>query len=117
MYQNRVLVKSRIMTKRALRMPPNTKLTTLNFPLVCPGVQMQNGTKTQCRLYLDRELVEKTKELGFNLSKTFENYLKHLLAQFSTVSTQNNVDLSDRSVSKWGCPDLNRGLESPSLQA
>jgi post-segregation antitoxin (ccd killing protein) len=27
-------------------------------------------------LYLDKELVEKSKELGFNLSKTFENHLK-----------------------------------------
>jgi len=33
-------------------------------------------------LYLDKELAEKTKELGFNFSKTFENYLKQLLNQF-----------------------------------
>jgi len=26
-------------------------------------------------LYIDRELAEKSKELGFNLSKTFENHL------------------------------------------
>jgi len=30
-------------------------------------------------LYLDKELVEKSKEMGFNLSKTFENHLKHLI--------------------------------------
>jgi post-segregation antitoxin (ccd killing protein) len=27
-------------------------------------------------LYLDKELVENTRELGFNISKTFENHLK-----------------------------------------
>jgi len=46
-------------------------------------------------LYLDKELVEKTRELGFNLSKTFENHLKQLLNQFSNCYSQktneNNV--------------------------
>jgi post-segregation antitoxin (ccd killing protein) len=32
-------------------------------------------------LYLDEELVETSKELGFNLSKTFENHLKHLMME------------------------------------
>ena len=48
------------------------------------------GKKRNVVLYLDGELVSKTKELGFNLSKTFENYLKLLVNQFSTVSHQNN---------------------------
>jgi len=34
------------------------------------------------------ELVSKTRELGFNLSETFENHLKHLITQFSTVSSK-----------------------------
>ena len=34
---------------------------------------MQMTTKGNVVLYLDKELVEKSKELGFNLSKTFEN--------------------------------------------
>jgi len=29
-------------------------------------------------------------ELGFNLSKTFENHLKHLIPQFSTGNSVNN---------------------------
>jgi post-segregation antitoxin (ccd killing protein) len=33
-------------------------------------------------LYLDKELVDKSKSLGFNLSKTFENHLKHLITKF-----------------------------------
>jgi hypothetical protein len=41
-------------------------------------------------LYLDAELVEKTRELGFNLSKTFENHLKHLITRFQNVYTGNN---------------------------
>ena len=41
-------------------------------------------------LYLDSELVEKSRELGFNLSKTCENHLKHLIKQFSTVNSVNN---------------------------
>ena len=47
--------------------------------LVCARVQMQMGNKGNVVLYLDKELVEKSKELGLNLSKTFENHLKHLI--------------------------------------
>jgi hypothetical protein len=59
-------------------------------------------------LYLDKELVEKTRELGFNLSKTFENHLKHLLTQFPPVSTQNNFSSTDKNINWWAGPDLNR---------
>jgi hypothetical protein len=41
-------------------------------------------------LYLDAELVTKTRELGFNLSKTFENHLKLLINQFQNIYCQNN---------------------------
>ena len=41
-------------------------------------------------LYLDKELVEKTRELGFNLSKTFENHLKMLINQFQHFNAANN---------------------------
>ena len=37
---------------------------------------MQMGNKGNVVLYLDKELVEKSKELGFNLSKTFEAVAK-----------------------------------------
>ncbi len=68
-------------------------------------------------LYVDQELVEKTRELGFNLSKIFENHLKQLLAQFLRINSIENAANNGNKVEKWGCPDLNRGLESPSLQA
>jgi len=43
-------------------------------------------------LYLNKELVEKSKELGFNLSKTFENHLKQLMTQLSTGNSVNNFE-------------------------
>jgi hypothetical protein len=59
-------------------------------------------------LYLDRELVEKTRELGFNLSKTFENHLKHLLTQFSNVNPATNIGNSKNSEGWWAGPDSNQ---------
>jgi len=47
------------------------------------------NNKRNVVLYLDKELVEKTKELGFNLSKTFENHLKQLINSFSNVNSLN----------------------------
>jgi hypothetical protein len=42
-------------------------------------------------LYHDKELIEKSKALSFNLSKTFENHLKHLITQFTiNQNTQNH---------------------------
>jgi integrase len=69
-------------------------------------VQLSN--KHNLVLYIDQDLVEKSRELGFNISKTFENHLKQLLTQFSQVTSssniKNNVNISDW----WAGPDLNR---------
>ena len=59
-------------------------------------------------LYLDKELVEKSRNLGFNLSKTFENHLKDLINRFSTVNSVNNFNSTDKNSSWWAGPDLNR---------
>ena len=59
-------------------------------------------------LYLDKELIEKSKELGFNLSKTFENHLKHLITLFSTSNPMNNFESAENNVDWWAGPDLNR---------
>ena len=48
---------------------------------------MQMSNKRNVVLYLYAELVKKTKELGFNLSKTFENHLKQLINRFQNVNT------------------------------
>jgi post-segregation antitoxin (ccd killing protein) len=59
-------------------------------------------------LYVDQELVEKSRGLGFNLSKTFENYLKQLIMQFSNVNSLNNVGNNENSGVWWAGPDSNR---------
>jgi len=55
---------------------------------------MQMANKGNVVLYLDKELVEKSKEISFNLSRTFENHLKHLINGYSSFSMQNNANLS-----------------------
>jgi len=69
---------------------------------------MQMPTKGNVVLYLDKELVEKSKELGFNLSKTFENHLKQLINGNTPVLQQNN-GYSESNKSKWWAePDSDR---------
>ncbi len=63
-------------------------------------------------LYLDKELVEKSKELGFNLSKTFENHLKHLMNQFSAGNSVKNFELSKNRLNLVGLP----GFEPESIE-
>ncbi len=59
-------------------------------------------------LYLDKELVQKSKSLGFNLSKTFENYLKHLITQYSACNSLNNSDFTSEDGDWWAGPDSDR---------
>jgi post-segregation antitoxin (ccd killing protein) len=59
-------------------------------------------------LYIDKEVVEKSKSLGFNLSKTFENHLKHLITQYSTCNPANNAEPTRENGRWWAEPDLNR---------
>jgi hypothetical protein len=66
------------------------------------------GTKRNVVLYLDKDLVEMSKELGFNLSKTFENHLKHIVNQFSPVNSANNISSTSKKGEWWAEPDLNR---------
>jgi len=49
-------------------------------------------TKRNVVLYLDKDLVEKSKELGLNLSKTLENHLKHLIIQLSICNSLKNFN-------------------------
>ena len=66
-------------------------------------------------LYIDKDVVAKSKSLGFNLSKTFENHLKHLITQFSTCNSVNNLDSLSKNVSWCGRRDLNPGRPRGSL--
>ena len=50
---------------------------------------MEMSKKRNVVLYLDQEIVEKSRELGLNLSKTFENHLKHLINRLENVNATN----------------------------
>jgi hypothetical protein len=64
-------------------------------------------------LYIDKDLVEKSKSLGFNLSKTFENHLKHLIKQFSTYSSLNNANFTESGMKNMGLPGFEPGSIEP----
>ena len=70
-------------------------------------------TKRNVVLYLDKELVEKSKSLGFNLSKTFENHLKHLINQFSQFNSLNNSNLTENKIEVVGLPGFEPGSIEP----
>ena len=59
------------------------------MPLGGDAMSVLEGSRTEIRkkrnvvLYLDRDLVENTKQMGFNLSKTAENHFKQLILQNS----------------------------------
>ena len=75
---------------------------------VFEGARVAINKKRNVVLYLDKELVEKSRELGFNLSKTFENHLKCLITQFSTGNSVNHSDSAIKNDEWWAEPDLNR---------
>jgi hypothetical protein len=60
------------------------------------------SNKRNVVLYLDSELVKKSRETGLNLSKTFENHLKQLVNHVDSAYGHNN------SHGWWAGPDLNR---------
>ena len=80
---------------------------------VLEGERVLVRKKRNVVLYLDRELVEKSRELGFNLSKTFENHLKHLMIQFSTGNSVNNFKSTENRVLDMGLPGFEPGSIEP----
>ncbi len=89
-----------------------TKHITLKFIHLRSGA---NGIKNKgnVALYLDKELVEKSKELGFNLSKTFENHLKLLVNGYSPLSMQNNANSSKYKISLVGPEEFESSSIAP----
>ncbi len=77
---------------------------------------MQLTTKGNVVLYLDKELVEKSKELGFNLSKTFENHLKQLILRNSSVNKVNNFNSYNNKSQMVGPPGFEPGSIAPEAQ-
>ena len=74
---------------------------------------MQMTTKGNVVLYLDKELVEKSKELGFNLSKTFENHLKQLITQISPCNCENKQRFLENKSQMVGLPGFEPGSIEP----
>jgi hypothetical protein len=95
-----------------MSVPSNDQLYNNKFPFGCARVQRHLPTKGNVVLYLDRELVEKSKELGFNLSKTFENHLKQLMTQFSPCNCENKHRFLDIKSQLVGPP----GFEPESIE-
>jgi hypothetical protein len=71
------------------------------------------GTKRNVVSYLDKDLVEKSKSLGFNLSKTFENYLKQIVTQFSTCNSLKNFNSTKNKMEMMGLPGFEPGSIEP----
>ena len=57
----------------------------LCIPRRAIGCECEMSKKGNVVLYLDSELVKKSRELGFNLSRTFENHLKRLVSRVNVV--------------------------------
>jgi hypothetical protein len=57
---------------------------TYNIELPIASARAQMRQNHNLVPYFDKDLVEKSHDLGFNLSKTFENHLKQPITQFST---------------------------------
>ena len=84
----------------------------MNLPSDALGCKYKLTNKGNVVLYLDKDLVEKSKELGFNLSKTFENHLKQLLTQFSASYEVNNVNSNSNKLGWCGRRDSNPGSQA-----
>ncbi len=59
------------------------------IPSCARGCECKMTHKRNVVLYLDDEIVKKTRELGFNLSKTCENHLKQLINSFQSIYSSN----------------------------
>ena len=79
------------------------------------------GKKIRVNITVDEEIHKKAKDLGFNISKLCENAMKNAIKRMKGSNPSNNPKgFSVNAFSKrveWGCPDLNRSHESPSLEA
>ena len=84
-----------------------TKHITKNIPCFRAGASAMSN-KSNLVLYLDKETIRKSKDLCFNLSRIFENHLKHLIVQFSQLKTEDTVDSKGIISGKWAEPELNR---------
>jgi hypothetical protein len=85
----------------------STRLTTLNLPSHPPKCKCKCQTENVVP-FLHKELVEKSHELGFNVSKTFGNHSKHLITSCSTVNLVKSSNSTIKNFLWWAEPGLNR---------
>jgi hypothetical protein len=84
-----------------------TSFITISFIRMHLGANADDN-QSNVVSYLDKELVEKSKELCFNLSKMFENHLKQLMSGNSLASSQNLGNSRIQNDKWWAEPDSDR---------
>ena len=84
-----------------------TRLKTRSFPRI-PSDAFAMSKKRNVVLYMDKGIIEESRQLGFNLSKMLENTLKQSIAKLSsTQSTQNGFPSKNEAL-WWAGPDSDR---------
>ena len=90
-----------------------TKHLTWFFSPCYPPETNAMTTKRNVVLYLDEEIVEKSRALGFNLSRTFENHLKQLINHLSNQQCTQNHFPSENRTMMVGLPGFEPGSIAP----
>jgi post-segregation antitoxin (ccd killing protein) len=70
-------------------------------------------TKRNVVLYLDEELIEKSRALGLNFSRAFENHLKQLINQLSNQQSTQKAFQSENKSLMVGLPGFEPGSIEP----
>ena len=77
--------------------------------------------KVRTTISIDREVAEKAKEIGLNISKVCENCLKHAIKRMegnnNPISPDSWVKPSSKEGSWCGCRDLNPGYQRGRLRS
>jgi len=66
---------------------------------------------------LPTELIQKARKYGFNISFIARKAIIQEINRMENQNVDGRVKRDSNSQAWWGCPDLNRGPESPSLGA
>jgi hypothetical protein len=71
------------------------------------------GNKGNVVLYLDKELVEQSHQLGFNLSRIFENHIKQVINPLPNVRSTQNHHSTKNGFRVVGLPGFEPGSIEP----
>ena len=78
-----------------------------------PSEASAMNQKRNVILYIDKELVKKSRELGFNFSRTFENHLKQLVTQLSNLQSTHHHLPTENGRTDMGLPGFEPGSIAP----